>query len=410
MNDKTLIIVCASLLVILAAVSLYGADDAISYQENRKLVMFPKLNISTVLNGTFQDQFEKASSDQLPYSAKLKRSFNLIKNTCHNFSLSWFTPIIISANGTDDHAIDDTSVFRVDIVPRGNNLSELLATHHLVYPKRDINNAKKPFATRVDSYNHYAQQLTGVDFYCYYIETDVDVDFIGGHISHDFANLLADSLDSSIAFRSLKVESVNDYTQYFFRTDHHWNHSGQAKGYRDIVSLLKGDSEKLLTLNPIKVENLKYNGYKSRKLNNYTIYDDFYLNAVSLKPHTVTINGELAQYGNEQQYLAGDFDKSQGANHYAFCFGSDYGLIDYDFKRPNQANLLIIGDSFSNPINAFIASHFNHTYIVDLRHYQKDMGKPFDLADFVTQHQVDKVLFSGYYFYYLLDSFNLNPR
>ena len=42
-----------------------------------------------------------------------------------------------------------------------------------------------------------------------------------------------------------------------------------------------------------------------------------------------------------------------------------------------------------------IASHFNHTYFLDLRHYYEDMGEKFNLTRSVKAWNVTKVMLLG---------------
>ena len=67
----------------------------------------------------------------------------------------------------------------------------------------------------------------------------------------------------------------------------------------------------------------------------------------------------------------------------------------------------MIGESYDNAINELLASHFNHTYNVDLRNYERENGKPFNLDAFVTEHSIDRILLIGNIDYYVMEEFNL---
>lgn len=59
--------------------------------------------------------------------------------------------------------------------------------------------------------------------------------------------------------------------------------------------------------------------------------------------------------------------------------------IIYNYNRPEKENLLIISDSFSNAINEIIASHFNRTYIIDLR-----QNKEFEPNEYIQKIEGEK--------------------
>ena len=42
-----------------------------------------------------------------------------------------------------------------------------------------------------------------------------------------------------------------------------------------------------------------------------------------------------------------------------------------------------------------LASHFQHSYFVDVRHFEKDVGYKFDLDSFISQNNITDVIFLG---------------
>lgn len=295
--------------------------------------------------------------------------------------------------------------FQINLTPFGNNLAKMNDTNHLVYPKRTLEVADKLFDSKANNYNKLVQNYPEILFSCYYIETDVDVDFINGTISHDLVENFFEKLDESIEKSVLYINNPEDYQRYFYKTDHHWNVEGQLQGYQDIVRTIKGKYEIPLEIEMISVEGAKYNGYKSRQTGNYDIYDDLSLLWCELPEHEVFINGEKGYYGNKKNYIAGKFSEELGINHYGLSNGGDFGLVEYKFNQPEKGNILVFVESFSNPINAYIASHFNNTYFIDLRYYKNTYKKAFKFGEFIEKHQIDQVLFSGYYFFYANNAF-----
>lgn len=298
--------------------------------------------------------------------------------------------------------------FRIDLTPKGNNLMEMEDTKHLIYPARTLDDAKMLFKSKSDNYNQLLDNYPDIQFFGYYIETDVDVDFINGVISHSLFNALREMLDDRIQFETLSIDRVEDYQSNFYMTDHHWNTVGQYKGYQEIIHLLKGGEEPLRNIETVNFPDIKYNGYKSRRIDDYSNYDSFAMLKGDLADHEVYIYGSPQNYGKKQEYEFGNYGFEQGFNYYADCFGGDFGLVEYRYNQSDEGNLLVFVDSFSNPINELIASHFNNTFYIDLRNYQEHYGYPFDFGDFVAEYDIDQVLFMGYYFFYANDTFLIN--
>ena len=91
---------------------------------------------------------------------------------------------------------------------------------------------------------------------------------------------------------------------------------------------------------------------------------------------------DYAEHGNDTQYS--DFD---------YYFGDNAFLRIFDFHQEDKPDLLIIGDSFINVTQEWIASHFDKTVIVDLR--AREDG--FSLKKLIEDYDVDIALVTMYY-------------
>jgi hypothetical protein len=89
-------------------------------------------------------------------------------------------------------------------------------------------------------------------------------------------------------------------------------------------------------------------------------------------------------------YMRGEYPKYTYTNYYADFFGGDYALATYIFNNDSNRNLLLIGSSYVNSLEPLIASHYNHTYSIDLRYF-----KDFSFSKFINEHSIQDVLFFG---------------
>lgn len=426
-KDKWFLTIVAGLILVLSLGIIIRGEKDKSIAENRSLTVFPRLTLESFLNSEFQSEVEMALTDQIILGETFKSNYNLLKNKntsivvagldmlgrkdqdLYDESNKAFAENRDVEDMGDSQAIEDIgpgySSFQIGLTPFGNNLAKMDDTDHLVYPKRTVDVADDLFQSKADNYNKIVGDYPELSYSSYYIETDVDVDFINGDISHDLVESLHSKLDESIKKGVLYINTPEDYQKYFYKTDHHWDIEGQLQGYKDIIRTVKGKDEELLNIETILIEDAKYNGYKSRQSGDYNIYDDFSVLWSDLPKHEVRINGKKGSYGDKQSYLNGEFTQEEGINHYGLANGGDYGLIEYKFNQPKKENLLIFVESFSNPINSFIASHFNNTYLVDLRYYEEAYEKEFKFGEFVEKYKIDEVLFTGYYFFYANDDF-----
>ena len=107
------------------------------------------------------------------------------------------------------------------------------------------------------------------------------------------------------------------------------------------------------------------------------------------------LNGKNGQYGHRSVYEKDRYPTDELRNHYAYYYGGDYGEILIDNGSSRGRNLLLIADSYSNPINLLLASHFDRTCVIDLRYYEKDTGKPFDISGCISENRITDVLLLG---------------
>lgn len=69
--------------------------------------------------------------------------------------------------------------------------------------------------------------------------------------------------------------------------------------------------------------------------------------------------------------------------------------------------MLVIGESYDNAILKLLASHFNKTYSIDLRNYERTFGAKFQFSEYVKDSQIDKVLLIGNIDYFTMSEFML---
>ncbi|OJV64806.1 MAG: hypothetical protein BGO41_14530 [Clostridiales bacterium 38-18] len=451
-------------MILFVGIFIRGIKD-ISVVENKKLAKFPVFTLNTFFNHSFQDTLEEAISDQLILGEALKDKYLTLKKMSMGLMVdSLTTEVVDTTNNTNEtdssisnastesttqeiemtteppafeasvqagdeildfvprvekiesyekpymsllkwQSIDDTN-FKIELVPKGEGLVEAVDEKHLIFNSVPLAIAKEGLSTKAKTINELAVNYPEVQFYNFYIESDVDLDFINGKITHDLSNYLSEQFESPARFKAFTIDSLETYINGFYRTDHHWDTERQLEGYRSLILFIKGENEPLLDFD-LYLTNLKYNGYKSRLLNEFTTADRFKFIVPKTEKYTVYINGYKGYYGQKYEFINGQFTQKVAENYYGDCNGADFGLVEFDFNQPEKENAVFFIDSFSNPLKDAIASHFNKTYFVDFRYYEQAMGKPFDFGDFVNENDINVAVNMGYYYFFVGDTFNI---
>lgn len=198
----------------------------------------------------------------------------------------------------------------------------------------------------------------------------------------------------------LRLGSLEEYGQYFYTTDHHWNYRGSYAGYRQIVRMLIGEDEPLIE--PVETVTFpaKFNGSLNKNLHRSDSQEDFTVYRFEYPEMKLEIDGRPRNsYGNQEAYFTGRYSRGTQMNHYNNFYGGEVGLLHVDTGRTDRGNLVVFSNSMSDALNLLLASHFNHTWIVDLKHYGGGIGS-FHISGMAGIWEADQVLIlgDGYYF------------
>ena len=262
------------------------------------------------------------------------------------------------------------------------------------------------FDTYVNRYNDLIAEYPDINFYAYYIERDSDQNYATGRRS-GVAEYLKSAFNlPSSNFGVQEVLDFDTYKEYNYKSDHHWAYKGSYNGYKDMLSMLKPNEMPLEILGEYKIGTYKGSFTKTDATAN--VKDDFYAYELPFPEMQVKFNNKAVKdYGSQSTYIskAKDGNESQKPTYGSF-FGNDVGFIDI-YNPSGTGSLLIFGNSYDNAIVKPLASHYEHTYCIDLRYYKSSMGSAFSFSKFTSEHQVDDVIAVGNAYYFLQGAFTI---
>ncbi len=198
----------------------------------------------------------------------------------------------------------------------------------------------------------------------------------------------------------LRISSLEEYGQFFYTTDHHWNYRGSYAGYCQIVHMLLGEEEPVLE--PVETVEfpVRFNGTLNRILGRKDSQENFTVYRFDYPEMKIEINGKpVSRYGNQEAYYAGKYSTTSYASHYSNFYGGEHAVIHVETDRVDRGNLLVFSNSQSNALNLLLASHFRNTWIIDLKH----TGRTFHLGKAVDDWNIGQVLILGDGLYFRTD-------
>jgi len=195
-----------------------------------------------------------------------------------------------------------------------------------------------------------------------------------------------------VTIKKLTIDSEEQYHDYYFGSDHHWNMLGAYAGYQEIIDML-GVKDYTKVDELFKVNKIKYRGSLSKSIKDLNVYDNLYDIKVNLKKHTILVNDEEVPSKYKPRNIE-NLNKGNSSfyDYYVGYFYGLYGKVVYDFNQPDKENVLIIADSYSWQIDHLIASNFNKTHILNLL-YDEFESSELNIKKYVEENNIDKVLF-----------------
>lgn len=176
----------------------------------------------------------------------------------------------------------------------------------------------------------------------------------------------------------------DEFEDTWYRTDHHWNVYGAYRAYATIAQALGfGDQVAEPTGTIHYDEPLFYGSLTRRGLDKR--YEDTMDDLDFAYPDfKVKIDGAdvpFASLVHRPLYDNHEWWGNVYTNRYAEYFHTDYGLIEIENPEVKGGpSLLIVGDSYSNSMERFLAFHYAKTYVLDPRHEDGTID------DFLAEH------------------------
>ena len=249
--------------------------------------------------------------------------------------------------------------------------------------------------TQAESFNKVTGAFKKLDTYVYLVESSRSMNMDEMDADSALWTLIRESYPNS-TIGHLEINSIETYCQYFYKTDHHWNYRGSYEGYKAVIRMMLGEDEPLLE--PVETVEfpVNFNGSFNKQMKRKNSDEPFTVYRFNYPEMSVKINGKTSKtYGMQEKYFQGKINKQPLTNHYEGVYGGDEGLVEFCTGDDSKENVIIFSNSFSNALDMLVASHFNHTYFIDMRHYKDDMGEKLDLTASIKKWKISKVMLLG---------------
>ncbi len=338
-------------------------DREKSDNENRYLTQMPELNVSDILEGKFETQLEDYLSDQI---LGRENWIKIMSATLEGIGYKDINGVYLFDEGRLAERITPMNfkTTRFD-----NNLNEIVKLDDELMSE--------------DSDAEIKVMLVPSAAYSYRNRYNIST-------SYDEAAAFAKAKDTlgimcvDIQDELMPVEDVSageeGRSDYYYKTDHHWNYQGAWKAACIYDKLLGFEEEKY---DPEELADGFMGTLYSKVLLNDRVRDKIEVPANSMNADVkVTIEGK--EY--DSIYF---MDRLDNKDKYEVFFGGNYDRVDIKNQAKNAENkqkLLIIKDSYANSFVPFILDDFSEITMVDTRYFRESV------KDLIIDEEYDQVL------------------
>lgn len=382
-NNILFIVLFSMIIIAFSGYALLQRKEVNMY-ENRMAYKIGKLTLESYNNKEFQDSIENTLTDQIPLAVTLKEKYNYYM-TSYVYNLSKK----IVGNKCNNRYIMYTKSLRL-----------FDCDEYMTYENNMYADAPDIVDERINDVNMVIKN-SKIPVYVYFIESDSTYNF-ETNTKSDIFQKLKDNINTDKVYE-FKVNSFDDYKEYFYKTDHHWNYKGAYKAYSDLVDILKLKNKIEYTSISCNSQNLS--GSKAKTMGAYEIITEPFCGYnFELNNYKTYINGKEEEFYGEKNIE--DVELVSYANYY----GSDYAEVIIDNNKPKKENILLVGESYDNAIINLLATHYNKLFSIDLRHYENEFGKKFNYKEYIKENDIDKILLIGSIGYFRDSTFNLEVK
>lgn len=400
-TDLLKIALFTAVMVILFIIGLaFFARPERSENEKRELTKFPEFTIQSFLSGEFTSQLSLWYSDTYPL-----REGMIAANSAVESLYGIRDEQVISGNTGDDIPDqpmtpadpDDSPEFNPTDDGEGEQISGLYVNGNTAYQLYAFNEQNS--RSYVALINEFASKVNGQAkvydliaplHYQIALSNDTAAKY-GASDGESATNYMYSGLsDGVVAVDALSRMREHNEEYLFFRTDHHWTARGAYYAYVSFCESKGIQPTALEDYEALRFEGFLGTLYAEAKQPSAMKNDPDFVEAfIPLGTNAITVtekSGNVTEYRvvNEKTDV---WYPAAGAKYNCFIAGDNPFSEIHNPKITDGSSIVIVKESFGNAFVPFLVDSYEHVYVIDYRYWSGN------LADFVTENQIDDVLF-----------------
>lgn len=366
MKKKNLFITISFLSIIyisMLLITMFRNDSVLTYFENRNIKAKPEMSIETIFNENYFGKLEDYLKDSFKGRNKLVELDTLINKSIIK------RPVV---NGV----YCDKNLY--------------LARWERWWPydyKNDLKHMSEAYAKLNDKL-----KTNGINFIYVgvpehsYVFSDKYPDYMLN--KHDewkeIEDAFFDELNKNHILNIKMSTKIKNRDLEYSKTDHHFSYLGAKNAYEEIIKTINENTKYKLDSNVELIKGKEeFRGSYARKLFFLgNLHDDYYTYKENFKYERFDDNIK-----SDDKLFFQEDNLYHGSMGYGVYMGGDKSFTEIKTDRNNLPNILVYGDSFTNPIETLLVRNANNFYSVDFR-YKKDQS----LMEIINKYKPDIVV------------------
>ena len=343
LRNNPLTIIISIMILLCFAGYLTHRDSVFSESENRYLAARPKLTMSGLADGSFMEQFELYTEEQLPFRdllIKLKAVTEQVQLKNENNGIT---------RGKDGYLFEKLVKVNEQL---GKNKAAMV--NFAGKCGRDINvcivpNSCEIMKDKLPAGFPNISQKSGIK------------DLYSALLSYDNVN----TIDVSDILNEHRDEYI------YYRTDHHWTTQGAYYGYLKLCEELGLEPVSMDMLSGIRKDVPGFYGTYYSKYKGYGVETDV------LTYYDIPVaDYEAGEVSHDGLY---DTDKLRVYDKYAMFMYGNEGLSTVKSMpsegEDKRSELILFKDSYSNCLIPFLTFNYDTITVIDLRYYDRPVNE-----------------------------------
>lgn len=379
-GNYLLTIVFLLFLILISGISVYLPDKEISKLENRFLAQMPEIRMDKIISGEWTKNFETYFADQFVLRDEWVELYT-------KWEMLMGKTFVNGYHVTDDYWI--------------------MAQPSNSFPQKELDDSAKMLNELGEILKEKGSKLYYFPMPAKVFEmADVLPSFVPKGRGKENTEYLLSNLNENVVTGINVSKELNEnfskkeISKMYFKTDHHWNMRGAFFGYQTLIQVIGEDF-------PIHKDLMKKENYTFYCEKEKTIIGSWNRNLHMLVPANedypcyyqpnkfsfddmVIYKGEMKKQNlfPFNEYYAIGLRKNEAFIEYHDAYANNYAELNILNKNEkNGLNVLLIKDSYANPIIPHIALHFTKTTVFDPRYDKKR-----SVLDLINNREFDLVI------------------